>query len=98
MGGSDAYTNIVYVTTQEHLILHKCLYLLNRDEHPDLIFAVEAFYERHRHLRPKGKLPSWVRRAAHFRRQQIYRTINKSLKQVNGFEGNADEYPDDSTN
>lgn len=64
LGGSDADSNIVYMPLRWHRHAHYLLYKWLKAEHPTLIFAITAFYER---PLAKGSQrhppPAWVRRA-----------------------------------
>ena len=44
IGGEDTVENKCRLSVREHLFAHKLLYQIYRDAHPNLIFAIWAFY------------------------------------------------------
>lgn len=79
IGGKDEASNLVNLTLHEHIVVHCLLYLLHRKEHPNLVFAIAAFYEDANRFRMAyrkvRRMPKWVRKARQLRTAAILREM-----------------------
>lgn len=67
MGGSNDMNNLVRLTVKEHRHCHILLYRIYRKSHPNMIFAVSAFYDDSNRqriaFRVQHPLRGWLLRA-----------------------------------
>jgi hypothetical protein len=80
-GGTDDPSNLVALTVKQHYIAHLLLAKMYRQEHPDLIFAIQLFFHPKRKTRitHRKTWPNWVRRHCSYRQHQLWRQSKRSF-------------------